>query len=134
MISFLEKPHFEKELQDNEQLVGKQARFEASVTGLPNPDVVWMKDDKQLEPSACVSIENRGNVKILTLKKLDKDDIGHYTIKASNEAGEAFCSANLNVQGKNFHGSPFQIVQNTHFLKGSLIFLILILIQLIKRF
>ena len=84
--------------------MGKQARFEATVTGLPQPDVVWMKDEKKLEPSANVSIESRGNVKILTLKKSEQDDIGTYTIQASNEAGEAFCSANLKVQGKVFLG------------------------------
>ena len=80
--------------------MGKQARFEAVVTGLPQPDVIWLKDDKPVEQSDRVVIERKGNTNILSIKKSEAGDIGAYKIQATNEAGEDSCLASLSVKGE----------------------------------
>ena len=44
-------------------------------------------------------MEARGNVKALSIKQASTEDVGVYTVDATNEVGEATCSANLNVLG-----------------------------------
>ena len=89
----------EKKLVDIEMNVGKPAKFDATVTGLPQPDVNWQKDGLTLESNERVSIEAKGTTKVLSIKKTQPEDIGSYTITATNEAGQDSSSANLSVRG-----------------------------------
>ena len=70
------------------------------VTSLPQADISWKKDNILIEPSENISIEAKGNVKVLIIKKTQQEDTGLYTVTATNEAGEDSCSANLSVKGK----------------------------------
>ena len=79
--------------------MGKPAKFEATVTGLPQPDVIWQKDGAAVETNDRVTTEAKGNIKRLNIKKSQPDDIGTYTIIATNEAGQDTSSANLNIRG-----------------------------------
>ena len=96
------KPNIENKLNDLEANIGKPARLETVVTGFPAPEVVWLKDSHEIEFSERVVQEGRGNTKILHIKKSLQEDIGTYTIKATNEAGEDSCSCNLGVKGDIF--------------------------------
>ena len=87
-------------MQNSELVVGKPARFEATVTSLPQADISWKKDNILIEPSENISIEAKGNVKVFIIKKTQQEDTGLYTVIATNEAGEDSCSANLSVKGK----------------------------------
>ena len=93
-------PNFEKKLHDVELNVGKAAKFDASVTGIPTPTVTWHKDGQPIESNDNIKIEQRGNSKSLTIKKTSTDNVGAFTIVAKNEVGEDFCTANLNVTGE----------------------------------
>ena len=91
------KPCFERKPQDLELILGKQAKFEAVVSGFPQPEVIWLKNNEPCGPSDRITLENRGNTKSLAIKQAIADDVGVYTIKASNEAGEDISSASLSV-------------------------------------
>ena len=93
------KPFFEKKLQDIELNIGKPAKFEAIVTGLPQPEVIWKRDDNTLASTDKVKIDQKGNVKTLTIKQTATEDVGVYSLYAQNEVGEESCTANLNVRG-----------------------------------
>ena len=66
---------------------------------MPQPEVVWLKDNKPIENSDRYIIESKGNIKNLVIKKTEPSDIGIFTIHASNEAGEDSSSATLSVKG-----------------------------------
>ena len=89
----------ERKLVDIELNVGKPAKFDATVTGLPQPDIIWQKDGQTLESNERVSIEAKGTTKVLNIKKTQPEDIGSYTISATNEAGQDSSSANLSIRG-----------------------------------
>ena len=93
------KPLFEKPLKDIELIVGKPIKFEATVTGLPHPETVWKKDGVVVESTDRIKIEARGNSKMLSIKQATTEDVGLYSLEATNEVGEASSSANLNVLG-----------------------------------
>ena len=95
------KPLIEKKLQDIELVVGKAAKFEATVSGLPVPDIIWKKDDQPIESDDRTTVETKGNSKFLHFKKTQAEDIGSYSIVATNEAGTDSSSAHLRVRGKN---------------------------------
>ena len=93
------KPFFEKKLQDIELNIGKPAKFEAIVTGLPQPEIIWKKDDNTLVSTDRVKTDQKGNVKTLTVKQTATEDVGVYSLYATNEVGEESCATNLNVRG-----------------------------------
>ena len=82
-----------------ELIVGKAAKFEATVLGLPPPEIVWLRNEQPFEPNERVKLENKGNLKALNIKKTLAEDSGVYKIIATNEVGEDSCFANLNVTG-----------------------------------
>ena len=88
-------------MQDIELVVGKAAKFEATVSGLPVPDIIWKKDDQPIESDDRTTVEAKGNSKFLHFKKTQAEDIGSYSIVATNEAGTDSSSAHLRVRGKN---------------------------------
>jgi len=97
-VVVLAKPLIEKKLQDIELVVGKAAKFEATVSGLPVPDIIWKKDDQPIESDDRTTVETKGNSKFLHFKKTQAEDIGSYSIVATNEAGTDSSSAHLRVR------------------------------------
>ena len=81
-----------KKLTVNE---GGSASFQCSVSGNPEPAIVWNKLDKQLEISQ--SAVSRGK---LLLKNVDGSDSGTYNCSAANILGQAHALVQLIVNGK----------------------------------
>ena len=80
--------------------IGKAAKFEAVVSGIPAPTVTWQKDGQPIESNDKFKIEQRGNSKTLVINKTSTESVGAYSIVATNEVGEDSCTANLNVTGE----------------------------------
>ncbi|XP_054732032.1 uncharacterized protein LOC129240321 isoform X6 [Anastrepha obliqua] len=84
-------PVFGRRLQAQVVKRGEKIIMEVEVTGLPEPTVVWMKDDKPIE-EANVSqhrLLSQGNSYKLIIEKGVPSDSGKYMVKATNAGGEA---------------------------------------------
>ena len=97
-------PSFSKPLGATEALMGENASMEATVRSMPKADVKWFKDDKELKFVT--------NMKFYSEQVKDSDtdirywfdigpvapeDLGNFTIKATNPVGEAKSNAILAV-------------------------------------
>ena len=56
-----EKPHFLVRFQDTMATVGEHLRLDCRLDGIPEPDIIWYKDDQPLQPGEGVSSEGRGS-------------------------------------------------------------------------
>ncbi|KAG8195169.1 hypothetical protein JTE90_023344 [Oedothorax gibbosus] len=91
-----EAPMFLKKIGDNEVMEGMTAKFTACVTGIPTPDVCWLKDGQPLEPSPRhkMDLESSGILR-LVIRDLEPSDYGSYSVTISNNHGSATSSAKL---------------------------------------
>ncbi|KAK6029445.1 immunoglobulin I-set domain protein [Ostertagia ostertagi] len=94
-----EAPLFTKELQAIQIKESETVNLSVTVTGSPEPKVVWFKDDVPIEVDNVHILtreEGRGHF-TLTIKDSQVTDIGSYSCKATNIAGEARTEATVNV-------------------------------------
>uniref|UniRef100_A0A3Q3JJB4 Ig-like domain-containing protein n=1 Tax=Monopterus albus TaxID=43700 RepID=A0A3Q3JJB4_MONAL len=76
--------------------VSGEVSFNYKASGDPVPDVKWFKGAFQIQPSRnCIIIVNPDGSGSITIKSIKQEDSGLYTCKASNQFGEASCSAEL---------------------------------------
>lgn len=77
---------------------GGEVSFNYKASGDPMPDVKWFKGAFQIQPSRnCIIIANPDGSGFINIKSVKQEDSGLYTCKASNQFGEASCSAELVV-------------------------------------
>lgn len=66
--------------------------------GYPDPEVIWLFDEAPLEKSGRVQMNYDNNgICTLTLDHVQPGDSGIYKCCASNNLGQALCSARLTV-------------------------------------
>ncbi|XP_053952609.1 muscle M-line assembly protein unc-89 isoform X9 [Anastrepha ludens] len=84
-------PVFGRRLQAQVVKRGEKIIMEVEVTGLPEPTVVWMKDDKPIEEASVSQhrLLSQGNSYKLIIEKGVPSDSGKYMVKATNAGGEA---------------------------------------------
>ncbi|XP_066264195.1 muscle M-line assembly protein unc-89-like [Branchiostoma lanceolatum] len=78
--------------------VGGTARFTRRAEGRPKPQLIWYKDDVEIEPGGRFTIEysNDGSSS-LVIPNVRPEDEEEYICRAVNEAGQAMCYADLIV-------------------------------------
>jgi hypothetical protein len=93
-------PTFLRPLQNVEAEEGHCIRFEAIVSGYPQPEVTWFLDGEPIKESPVYHIitEASGTC-ILELPQSFPEDEGEYECRAVNEYGTATTKADLYVQG-----------------------------------
>ncbi|KAM9123432.1 coiled-coil domain-containing protein 141 isoform 2-T2 [Pangshura tecta] len=82
-------------LQEGDDLI-----LHCTIHGIPRPNVVWTKDGIRLV-AGNISTEKLGNTYYLFKRNVVLADTGKYICVASNEVGEAYCSAFIRVTEKN---------------------------------
>lgn len=96
-------PEFVKELPKCTVNVGETATLECAVVGQPAPNVIWLKDGKEIKPDARHIIESEvGGGQKLMVVKATKLDTGEYTCKAVSPAGTATSVGQVEVKGRIF--------------------------------
>ena len=97
------KPEFTEPMKDIEVAVGDEGRFDVRVSGVPKPSVQWFKGTKKIEDDGkflLIDVEEEEDLFSLIIDQVASDDVGTYTCKAANEAGEVSCKAELQLQEK----------------------------------
>ena len=90
-------PEFVVQPQGVQIVEGGQARFEAVVSGLPEPEIEWFKDGKLVRESYRFKLEFDGNRSVLTVKDAKQTDDGEFTCSATNKIGKVSCTIELVV-------------------------------------
>uniref|UniRef100_A0A915IUQ6 Ig-like domain-containing protein n=1 Tax=Romanomermis culicivorax TaxID=13658 RepID=A0A915IUQ6_ROMCU len=94
-------PKIIQPLRNASIMEGNRIVFEVRVTGDPEPDVTWFKNGIALSPTAtCQILKDHYGCHRLVLENVNLQDSGEYSIKATNLAGEAKNSADLQVNAK----------------------------------
>ncbi|CAF0907895.1 unnamed protein product, partial [Didymodactylos carnosus] len=82
------------------QMAGGQGKFEAVVTGEPQPECIWYKGGKKLNTEQATSRYTssfaQGTV-VLYIKEVEERDQGQYTLEAQNDFGNDSKQAQLTI-------------------------------------
>jgi len=80
--------------------VKKNLTLTAKVTGKPEPEVKWYKDDKEIKGTFKIVMKKTQEVCTLTISGVTLQMSGVYKCVATNTAGEAVHSATITVSEK----------------------------------
>uniref|UniRef100_UPI0037E81951 titin-like n=1 Tax=Semicossyphus pulcher TaxID=241346 RepID=UPI0037E81951 len=91
-------PEFTQNIESVQQSEGGHAFFRYIVTGDPLPEVQWLKGSFHIQPCGfCIIVNNPDGSGFINITSVKQEHSGVYTCKASNQYGEASCSAELLV-------------------------------------
>ena len=93
-------PEFTMPLEDQITAEGQPTQLDVRVAGIPEPEVLWIKDDRPIRMGERIHAEKEGDLYSLKISEVDIEDEGTYTCQATNEAGTATSMADLNVECK----------------------------------
>ncbi|XP_023365868.1 alpha-protein kinase 3 [Otolemur garnettii] len=94
------QPLFETTLKSRAVSEDSDVRFTCIVTGYPEPEVTWYKDDTELDRYCGLpkyEITHQGNRHTLQLYRCQEEDAAVYQASARNSKGIASCSGVLEV-------------------------------------
>lgn len=97
VIEDLKPPHFTEKLKELEVCEGAQVAFECVVTGKPEPQIQWFKDEKliQIDNNHIIYKKNDNGQQTLYINNARLSDAGTYSCKAVNKAGSDKTLADL---------------------------------------
>lgn len=100
-VTVSSKPEFMQGLEDRESLEGESISMDVVISGNPVPDVVWLRDGKEIAEGNNITIEKESDlVYILTIEKVTSETIGLYECQISNRVGSAKSSGQLLLLSK----------------------------------
>ena len=79
---------------------GQPTQLDARVSGIPEPEVAWLKNDRPIGTGERIHAEKDGDLHSLKISDVDIEDEGTYICQARNTAGTATSMADLNVECK----------------------------------
>ncbi|KAM6409905.1 LOW QUALITY PROTEIN: alpha-protein kinase 3 [Rhynochetos jubatus] len=94
------QPLFETTINSRSVSEDSDAKFTCIVTGYPQPEVTWYKDDEEMDRYCGLpkyQIFRHGNRHTLQLYKCQEEDAGIYQASARNNKGIVSCSGVLEV-------------------------------------
>ncbi|XP_012987596.2 myopalladin isoform X1 [Esox lucius] len=116
------RPHFLQAPGDMVAHEGKVCRLDCKVSGLPNPEMMWLINGRPIYPDYYHRMLVRENgIHSLLIDPLKQGDAGTYTCIASNKAGQSSFSLELKVVEKEMKQAPHFVekLQNTGIAEGT---------------
>lgn len=100
----VDPPQFTNALKPVVAREGEKCTLVAVVTGLPTPNILWVKDGKELEASEQndIKYDRFTGVCALTIRSAGVVDSGMYSCRACNKAGRSTSTANVVIVRKFF--------------------------------
>ncbi|XP_013792962.1 palladin-like [Limulus polyphemus] len=94
----LQAPKCVHRLHPTQLVEGEPGKLETKVLGVPKPDISWLKDGEEIQPSNHVKmIEKPDGTVALLLEKVTPEDAGKYTFVARNDKGEVRDDADVST-------------------------------------
>lgn len=81
---------------------GESLKLPAVVTGQPQPEVKWAKDEAEIDKERMI-VETDGKNSILFIKKAVRADHGKYQISGTNSSGTKAAETRVDVMGQCFY-------------------------------
>ncbi|XP_035519960.1 myopalladin isoform X1 [Morone saxatilis] len=101
------RPHFLQAPGDMLAHEGRLCRLDCKVSGLPNPELMWLVNGRPIYPDLCHKMLVRENgIHSLVIDPLTQNDAGTYTCIASNKAGQSSFNLELKVVEKEMKHPP----------------------------
>ncbi|CDQ58577.1 unnamed protein product [Oncorhynchus mykiss] len=116
------RPHFLQAPGDMVAHEGRVCRLDCKVSGLPNPELMWLINGRPIYPDVYHRMLVRENgIHSLVIDPLKQDDAGTYTCIASNKAGQSSFGLELRVVEKEMKQAPqfVEKLQNTGIAEGT---------------
>ena len=92
-------PEFVVSLQPCVLTEGETAEFTCQVTGEPTPELTWQLNGEPLAIEGRYTVVERDGLQVLQVQNVVPSDANEYTVTATNNMGEASCTANMTVEG-----------------------------------
>ncbi|KAF2901456.1 hypothetical protein ILUMI_04732 [Ignelater luminosus] len=89
-------PHFTVEPESVNAAEDDTVEFHCEAAGVPEPHIEWIHNGKPLE-EAPPNPRRKINPNSIVIEKVNKDDIGNYGCKASNNLGHVYKDVYVNV-------------------------------------
>ncbi|XP_022101402.1 myosin light chain kinase, smooth muscle-like isoform X2 [Acanthaster planci] len=105
------KPEFLQTLSDVEVMDGSPLALTVKVTGIPEPEVMWIFDSCEILEDDDFKLLHDGELHSLVIREVYPEDAGVYICKAFNAAGEDQCSAKIVVKDPVLQGTPPKFTQ-----------------------
>lgn len=93
-------PVFQQRLLDLQEMPNNDAKFAYKLSGVPNPDVTWYKNNEPISENKKYKIKSEGDIGCLYVKNCTPEDAGTYKCVARNREGEDSTQAKLEVVDK----------------------------------
>ncbi|XP_021966821.1 uncharacterized protein LOC110861999 isoform X1 [Folsomia candida] len=99
-VEVMEKPYFKTIIQDQMITAGDKFEFlvELEDSCDPSTELIWLKNNKKIEPRDGIEFHRNGKCYSLILKESKLSDKGNYLAKAINAGGDAKCFGCLIVK------------------------------------
>lgn len=113
------KPSIQQPLRDISVFEGNPIHLEAIIVGQPEPEVIWLQNNKPVKESSDIKLYFQGDSCTLYIKEAFLEDAGSYKIIALNSAGEASSECRVSVTPLNILEPAIRPTESERFLSSS---------------
>lgn len=92
-----EAPTLVQPLRDQRIVQDQDVKFTSKIHGIPKPLVTWYRNEEEIVLTDKVRVSEEDDTQVLEISKCTSDDVGYYSLTASNPAGEVTTVAHLEV-------------------------------------
>lgn len=89
-----------RNLHDITLSAGAMLKYDANIIGEPNPTIDWFFQSMPYRASKTVTITNSDHNTKLTIRPVNRNDSGDYTVTATNSSGKDTVTVNVTVTDK----------------------------------
>ncbi|XP_029458469.1 vascular endothelial growth factor receptor 1 isoform X2 [Rhinatrema bivittatum] len=97
IIRAQQAPHLLRVFGEQQVNLSSSVSLECQAEGVPEPQISWYKNGRELQQESGILLEPRNNR--LIIERIKEDDAGLYLCRAANPKGSAESSAYITVQG-----------------------------------